>query len=126
MKKMILQAMILSVGLLLAGCASTTMVKDPDLNRQPIATAGTTVAHVNSQNWGVYLFSLPLFTGSTEAPGDITAFKDTVNIPSVAPMMTKEAKIAGAAKMLNMTSQYSDFGLIFYVRKVNISANAVR
>ncbi|MGE4564225.1 MAG: hypothetical protein AB7F32_05095, partial [Victivallaceae bacterium] len=94
MKKIILQAMILSVGLLLAGCASTTMVKDPDLNRQPIATTGTTVAHVNSQNWGVYLFSLPLFTGSTQSPGDITAFKDTVNIPSVAPMMTKEAKAA--------------------------------
>lgn len=126
MKKMILQAMILSVGLLLAGCASTTLVKDPDLNRQPISATGTTVAHVNSQNWGVYLFSLPLFTGSTETPGDITAFKDTVNIPSVAPMMTKEAKIAGAAKMLNMTSQYSEFGLVFYVRKVNISANAVR
>ena len=126
MKKMILWAACLAAGLLFTGCASTKLVKDPDLNQQPIATTGTTVAHVNSQNWGVYLFTLPLFTGSTEAPGSIAVLKDTVNVPSVVPMMTKEAKSAGAAKMLNMTSQYSECGLIFYVRNVNISANAVR
>ncbi len=126
MKKMILLPAIAAVGLLFAGCASVQTVKGSNLANQPISNTGATIAHVNSQNWGIYLFSIPLLTGATDSMGNIAVLKDTVNLHSLTPLMVKEARKAGATKLYNMASQYSEFGLIFYSRKLNMSANAVR
>ena len=126
MKKIMLFASALAAGLLLSACASVEIVKDKNLSGQKIANSGTTLAHVDAQNWGIYLFTIPLLTGSTENPGSIDVLKDTVNVPSLMPVLTAKSKALGASKTLNLASQYSESGLIFYTRSINISGNAVK
>lgn len=117
---------IAAVGLFMSACASVEVVKDPNLNGQAIANSGRTIAHLDAQNWGIYLFTIPLLTGSTENPGSIDVLKDTVNVPSLMPVLTAKSKALGASKTLNLASQYSESGLIFYTRSINISGNAVK
>ena len=126
MKKMMLLLSIAAVGLFMSACASVEVVKDPNLNGQAIANSGRTIAHLDAQNWGIYLFTIPLLTGSTENPGSIDVLKDTVNVPSLMPVLTAKSKALGASKTLNLASQYSESGLIFYTRSINISGNAVK
>ena len=71
MKKIMLLLSIAAVGLFMSACASVEVVKDPNLNGQAIANSGRTIAHLDAQNWGIYLFTIPLLTGSTENPGSI-------------------------------------------------------
>lgn len=126
MKKMMLFISVAAVGLLFAGCASVEAVQGANLSGEKISNSGTPIAHLNAQNWGIYLFSIPLLTGSTEAPGSIAVLKDTVNVQSMMPVVTAKSKELKASKTLDLASQYSVGGLIFYTRKINISANAVR
>lgn len=126
MKKIMLLLSIAAVGLFMSACASVEVVKDPNLNDQAIANSGRTIAHLDAQNWGIYLFTIPLLTGSTENPGSIDVLKDTVNVPSLMPVLTAKSKALGASKTLNLASQYSESGLIFYTRSINISGNAVK
>lgn len=126
MKKIMLLLFIAAVGLFMSACASVEVVKDPNLNGQAIANSGRTIAHLDAQNWGIYLFTIPLLTGSTENPGSIDVLKDTVNVPSLMPVLTAKSKALGASKTLNLASQYSESGLIFYTRSINISGNAVK
>ena len=126
MKKIMLLLSIAAVGLFMSACASVEVVKDPNLNGQAIANSGRTIAHLDAQNWGIYLFTIPLLTGSTENPGSIDVLKDTVNVPSLMPVLTAKSKALGASKTLNLASQYSEGGLIFYTRSINISGNAVK
>ena len=126
MKKIMLLLSIAAVGLFMSACASVEVVKDPNLNGQAIANSGRTIAHLDAQNWGIYLFTIPLLTGSTENPGSIDVLKDTVNVPPLMPVITAKSKALGASKTLNLASQYSESGLIFYTRSINISGNAVK
>ena len=126
MKKIMLFLSIAAVGLLMSACASVEVVKNPNLNGQAIANSGRTIAHIDAQNWGIYLFTIPLFTGSTTNPGSIDVLNDTVNVPSLMPVLTAKSKALGASKTLNLASQYSESGLIFYTRSINISGNAVK
>ena len=125
MKKIMLLLSIAAVGLFMSACASVEVVKDPNLNGQAIANSGRTIAHLDAQNWGIYL-TIPLLTGSTENPGSIDVLKDIVNVPSLMPVLTAKSKALGASKTLNLASQYSESGLIFYTRSINISGNAVK
>ena len=126
MKKIMLFASALAAGLLLSACASVEIVKDKNLSGQKIANSGTTLAHVDAQNWGIYLFTIPLLTGSTANPGSIDVLKDTVTVGSLMPVLTAETKKLGATKVLNLASQYKVGGFIFYTRQINISGYAVR
>ena len=101
-------------------------VKGADLNKQDLSSIGTTVAHLNVQNWGIYLFKIPLVSGSTESVGDMAFFKDTVNPASVTPIIAAESKKLGGTKLLDLASQYNEFGFIFVSRSINLSGNVVR
>ncbi len=115
-----------AIALLFAGCVNVEKVADPDLNGEKISLAGTPIAHLNAQNWGIYLFSIPLLTGSTDSVGSIAVLKDTVNVQSMIPVVTAESKKLNATQTLDLASQYSVGGFIFYTRSINISANAVK
>jgi len=119
-------ASVCAAALLFAGCVSVEAVQAPNLSGERISNAGTPVAHINVQNWGIYLFSIPLLTGSTDSPGSIAVLKDTVNVQSVLPILTKKSKDLKASQTLNIASQYSTTGFIFYSDTINMSGNAVR
>ena len=126
MKKIALFLSVAAVALLFAGCASVEAVQTPNLNGQRVSLSGTPVAHLNAQNWGIYLFSIPLFAGSTENPGSIAVLEDTVNVESMIPMVTAKSRELKASRTLDLASQYSVGGFIFYTRSINVSANAVK
>lgn len=126
MKKIALFLSVAAVGLLFAGCASVEAVQNPNLNGQRVSLSGTPVAHLNAQNWGIYLFSIPLLTGSTTSPGNIAVLEDTVNVESMIPVITAKSRELKATKTLDLASQYSVGGFIFYTRSINVSANAVK
>lgn len=127
MKKMMLFVTVLAAAVLFSACASVEVVKDKNLSGQKIANKGTTLAHVDVQNYGFYLFSIPLLTGSVDKPGkSIDLFTDTVTVDALLPVLTKETKKLGANKVLNLASQYSETGFIIYTRSLNISGNAVK
>lgn len=126
MKKMVLSLSLAAVAMLFAGCVSVETVKGADLNKQALSNTDTTVAHLNVQNWGIYLFTIPLVSGSTDEVGKIAFFKDTVNPASVTPIIAAESKKLGGTKLLDLASQYGEFGFIFVSRSINLSGNVVR
>ena len=126
MKKMILSLSLAAAAIVFAGCVSVETVKGADLNAQSISNSGTTVAHVNVQNWGIYLFSIPLLSGDTNSVGSIAVLKDTVNPEAVVPVVTAEAKKLGGKKVYDLASQYNEFGFIFVNRSINVSGNVVK
>ena len=126
MKKMILSLSLAAAAVLFAGCVGIETVKGADLNKQSISNSGTTVAHVNVQNWCIYLFTIPLLSGDTNSVGSIAVLKDTVNPEAVVPVVTNEAKKLGGKKVYDMASQYSEYGVIFVTRSINVSGNVVK
>ncbi len=126
MKKMILVFSLAAAVVLFAGCVSVQTVRNKDLNGQALSAAGKPVAHVNVQNSGLYFLKWPIMAGSTDSVGSVSFFKDTVNPQSTVPVLTKEAKKLGATKVMNLTSQYSEFGLLFVMTSINVSGNAIK
>ncbi len=123
---MILSLSLAAAAVLFAGCVSVETVKGADLNKQSISMSGRPVAHVNVQNWGIYLFTIPLLSGDTNSVGSIAVLKDTVNAQSVVPVVAAESKKLGGSKVLDVASQYSEYGFIFVSRSINVSGNVVR
>ena len=123
MKKIMLLLSIVTVGLLASAWASVEVVKGPDLSHQQIANSGSTLAHLMHR---ISEFTVQHPARATDSVGSIAVFKDTVNVPSMMPILTSKSKQLGATKTLDLASQYQVSGLIFYVRQVNISGNAVR
>ncbi len=126
MKKIALFLSVAAVALLFAGCASVEAVQNPNLNGQRVSLSGTPVAHLNAQNWGIYLFSIPLFAGSTENPGSIAVLEDTVNVESMIPMVTAKSRELKASRTLDLASQYSVGGCVMDSRSIYVSAIVVK
>ncbi len=127
MKKMMLFVTVLAAAVLFSACASVEVVKDNNLSGQKIANSGTTLAHIDVQNYGFYLFSIPLLVGSVDKPGkSVDLLTDNVTVEALLPVLTAESKKLGATKVLNIASQYSETGFIIYTRSLNISGNAVK
>ena len=126
MKKVLLIASVLVAALMFASCASVEIVKDENLNGQKVTRQGQTIGHVNAQNWGLYFFTIPLITGSTEEVGKISFFKDTVNPEAMMNAMTTECKKEGATAVYDVVSQAGKWGLLIYSRSINMSGNAVK
>jgi len=100
-------------------------------NDEKIASTENNVAHINGDNWGVYLLWLPILTGDTAKPGSIAVMKDTVNVPSVVDMVTKKGKDHGATKVLDLVSSKSSIPVFWFIipivslKFVEVSGNAV-
>ena len=124
MKKIMLLACAILTAAVFAGCCSVETTKT--LNNQKLTTSGTTIAHMNVENSGIYLFSIPLLSGSVEHLGDITVLKDTVNAHSVIPVVASEAKKLGGNSVRDLTSQFSNPGFILYFPSFKASANVVK
>ncbi len=108
------------------GCASIQKTEPAQLNGEKLSASGTPVAHLNAENWGIYFFMIPLITGSTDDPGSMEFLTDTVTVKNTANYLTREAKAMKATHTLDMTSQINVWGWWFYVRSVQVSANAIR
>lgn len=128
MIKKTIMAMSLAVAAAIAGgCASTQVAED--FGKQKISDEKN-VAHIYASNWGLYLCSIPLITGSTEKPGAIVFGEDTVNTKSVVKMLTKKSDDMGATKTLNLDTKGGSIWLfpflVLFINEVQTSGNAVK
>jgi PBP1b-binding outer membrane lipoprotein LpoB len=130
MKKMLTAAVAAVTIVVLAGCASVQTAGPEDLNTQKLTTTQgvTDVSHVHGLNWGFYLLSIPIFSGSTEKPGSMLFNKDTVNVHSVVNMVTKKSQELGATHTVDLQSGASSMWIfpVFFIKEVQVSGNAVK
>ncbi len=129
--KHVVGALCVAVGALAAGCASVDVAQK--LNGQQLTQSGTSIAHLNGSNWGIYwLKIIPIFTGSTDHPGQQLAFKDTVRLDTVVDMTTASSKALGATKTTDLQSHETSvlvFPLppfLFWYKAVEVSGNAIK
>ena len=67
------------------------------------STNEKTVCHTYVEIPGVFFFGLPIVVGSPKGDGEWTMFQWTLNDTNVVYMLTKEAKIRGAARVVDVT-----------------------
>ena len=116
-----------------AGCASVQTASEKDMNGMKLTPGpDQVVAQVNADNFGFYLLSVPIFSGSTDKPGDMLFNQDTVTLANVTQLATTKCKELGATKAVDMNSEISSMMIplpipfLFYLREVQVSTNAIR
>ena len=109
-----------------AGCSSLQTAQN--LNGQSLSDVGDTIGHVNGSAWGVYVLWIPILTGSTESPGNIAVFQDTVNVDAVVNMVTAKSAEMGASSTTDLQSTAGGFWIwpVFVIKDVSASGNAIR
>jgi uncharacterized protein YbjQ (UPF0145 family) len=122
-------AMALAVAF--TGCSTVrTTQKFNDL-KLTVSPKDQTIAHINTQVYGAYLFNaFPIFSGGPNDTGKTAAFRDTVTMDNGMYLLTKTAREAGANRVIDVESHYSStwvpLGLIFWVREIQVSGTAVK
>ncbi len=114
---------------MLNGCAEIHVARN--LNGQALSDAGEPIAHVSAMNWGYYLFAyVPLVTGSTENPGAIRFFSDTVEADDLVTLVTEKSKELGGTHTTDMYSSVLSWWIsgipILWMREAHVSANVSR
>ncbi|MFA7231615.1 MAG: hypothetical protein WC071_10130 [Victivallaceae bacterium] len=131
MKKVLVIAFTAAAALAITGCSSVQTTNK--LNGLSIASQPKTqtVAHVNANISGLYLFSvIPLISGSANSPGKAALFSDTVTLENCMLMMTKQIRMMPATRISDVQSKIENtwnwYSFFFWTRNVQISANALR
>ena len=88
--------------------------------------SGQAVSHIQAENWGIYLFMIPLITGDTANPGKTVFLQDTVTVPEVCKLVAAEAKKQGAKYILNVVSAPATNPWFIGFKEVHVSANLVK
>ena len=131
LRKIMIAAVAAVVALSFTACSSLQVATT--LNNEKITTAenATSLAHINGEIWGIYLFSIPLFTGSSTQPGRCAIFTDTVQVDNAVSMVTKKAlNDFEATTVTDLTSERSSTWLlpflVIWYNSVQVSGNAIR
>ena len=131
LRKIMIVAVAAAAALSFTACSSIQVATT--LNNEKITTAenATSLAHLNGEIWGIYLFSIPLFTGSSTQPGRCAVFSDTVQVDNAVSMITKKALTDFEATTVEgLTSQRSSTWLlpflVLWYDSVQVSGNAIR
>ncbi len=126
MKKVMALCVAMVTILAMSGCSSLQTATASDFNKQKISTAGTGVCHVSATNCGLYLFCIPLITGSSENVGAPALITDAVNSTALASMVTSKCKELQASRVLDLNTRNESHGFIFYWRESYASGNGVK
>ena len=126
MKKALLFVMMAVAAAVFTGCASVNVASAAKLNGEQLSYSGRAVSHIQAENWGIYLFMIPLITGDTANPGKTVFLQDTVTVPQVVKLMAAEAKKQGAKYTLNVVSAPATKPWFFGIKEVHVSANFVK
>ena len=130
MKKMLAVLVAAATAAVMTACSSIEVATT--FNNQKITEApnATCVAHLNAEIWGIYLFNLPLFSGSSKQPGRCAIFTDTVRVDNAVSMLTRRAANDEATTIVNLqsdrTSCWLPIFLVLWYNEVQVSGNAIR
>jgi hypothetical protein len=120
--------------IMLAGCATLTVVPTQRLEGQRLTPTAEPTAHIYAANWGIYLFKyLPLITGSLSRPGVPswpTLFSDEVQIELLVQKVSAESKQRGGTVLTDLQtrdrSYWLEWTLILWLNEFEVSANSSR
>jgi len=120
--------------IVLAGCATLTVVPAERLEGQQLTPNAEPVAHIYAANWGLYLFKyLPLVTGSLSRPGVPNwpaFFSDQVQVDLLVEKVSAESKPRGGTVLTDLRtrdrSYWIEWTFIFWLNEFEVSANSSR
>ena len=130
MKKLAVFAAGLVTAAVLAACSSFEIGATP--NDVKIASGDTeAVAHVNADIWGIYVFGLPVISGSSVEPGKCVVFSDTVDTSNAISFLTRNTRRKlNASGITDVQSERTTGWLVptlfFFYRDIQVSGNAVK
>ena len=90
-----------------------------------------TLGHVNADIWGVYVFGLPVISGSSVEPGKCVVFSDTVDTSNAISFLTRNTqKKLNASVITDVTSERTTGWLVptlfFFYRDIQVSGNVLK
>lgn len=130
MKKLLAILVAAAAGAVMTACSSIEAATT--FNNQKITEAQNAVCveHLNSEIWGIYLFNLPLFSGSSKQPGRCAVFTDTVHVDNAVSMLTRKAAMDEATTITDLSSERTScwipIFLVIWYKEVQASGNAIR
>ena len=94
-------------------------------------TDAETLAHVNADIWGVYVFGLPVISGSSVEPGKCVVFSDTVDTSNAISFLTRNAqKKLNGSTIIDVQSERTTGWLVptvfFFYRDIQVSGNVLK
>ena len=130
MKKVLAVLAAVAVTAVMTACSSIEFATT--FNNQKITEAPNAVCveHLNAEIWGIYLFNLPLFSGSSKQPGRCAVFTDTVRVDNAVSILTRKATEDGANTIVDLSSERTScwlpFFLVLWYNAVQVSGNAIK
>ena len=130
MKKLACLAACVISAVALSACSSFEI--GSNTNEVKFTTGGAeTLAHVNADIWGVYVFGLPVISGSSVEPGKCVVFSDTVDTGNAVSFLTRNArKKLNASTIVDVQSERTTGWLVptlfFFYRDVQVSGNVLK
>lgn len=90
-----------------------------------------TLAHINADIWGVYVFGLPVISGSSVQPGKCVVFSDTVDTANAISFLTYNAKRRlNATTITDVQTERTTGWLVptvfFFYRDIQVSGNVLK
>ena len=130
MKKILAVLVMVTAAAVMTACSSIEVATT--FNNQKITDTpnAVCVAHLNAEIWGIYLFNLPLFSGSSKQPGRCAIFTDTVRVDNAVSMLTRKAASDEATTIADLSSERTScwlpIFLVLWYNEVQVSGNAIR
>ena len=130
-KKILFCTALIAAIAMTSACSSVRLGND--LNDVKLTTEANyeTMGHINVDIWGIYIFGMPVFTGSHRQDGGCRMFNDTVHVSNAVQMLTNYAQVKlDAAAVTDIKTERTTYWLwptiFFYYKDVQASGNAVK
>ena len=130
MKKLACLAACVVSAIALSACSSFEMATNTN-GVKLTADEAETLGHVNADIWGVYVFGLPVISGSSVEPGKCVVFSDTVDTSNAVSFLTTNVrKKLNATTITDVTSERTTGWLVptlfFFYRDIQVSGNVLK
>lgn len=127
MKKITLYLFAIATAAIFTGC--TTVESTQKFNRMGLGTPNEkAVCQTFVEIPGYYFFGLPIFVGSTRGDGEGTVFRNNLTAENAIYLLTKEAKMRKAARVVNVQVHSTESFIFFGIcrRTIQASGTGVR
>ncbi len=130
MKKLACIAACVISAVALTACSSFEIASNTN-DVKFTTTDAETLAHVNADIWGVYVFGLPVISGSSVQPGKCVVFSDTVDTANAISFLTLNARRRlNATTITDVQTERTTGWLVptvfFFYRDIQVSGNVLK
>ena len=131
MKKLACLAACVISAIALTACSSFEIGANTNEVKFTTDSNVETLGHVNADIWGVYVFGLPVISGSSVEPGKCVVFSDTVDTSNAISFLTRNARMRLNATTITDVQTERTTGwlvptLFFFYRDIQVSGNVLK